>query len=290
MADDVERFDLVVIGSGPAGEKGAAQAAYFGKKVALVEKAPALGGACVHTGHAAVEDAARDGAVRDGLPAPQPLRHDAGGRSRRQPAPAHGAPARGHRAAGRADRAQHRPARRDHRRAARPSSSARTRSSCARRRDRRHAAAHRRRYFLIAPGSSPHRPARRAVRRPRRRGLRHDPRPGSHPAVAGRRRRRRHRLRVRLPVRGARHGITIIEGRGTLMGGLDGEMSAGSRPRSSASGTRGHARRRRLGIERDPGRPAAHRAQEGKRLQVDKVLYSAGRAGNTQGSGSTRPA
>lgn len=45
-----QRFDLVVIGSGPAGEKGAAQAAYFGKKVALVERAPVVGGACVHTG------------------------------------------------------------------------------------------------------------------------------------------------------------------------------------------------------------------------------------------------
>ena len=33
-----KNFDLVVIGSGPAGEKGAAQAAYFGKNVALVEK------------------------------------------------------------------------------------------------------------------------------------------------------------------------------------------------------------------------------------------------------------
>jgi NAD(P) transhydrogenase len=43
-------FDLVVIGSGPAGERGAAQAAYFGKRVALVEKAPQPGGACVHTG------------------------------------------------------------------------------------------------------------------------------------------------------------------------------------------------------------------------------------------------
>src|SRR3954470_22378377 len=43
-------YDLIVIGSGPAGEKGAAQAAYFGKRVALVEKAPALGGASVHTG------------------------------------------------------------------------------------------------------------------------------------------------------------------------------------------------------------------------------------------------
>ena len=48
MAND-DRFDLVVIGSGPAGEKGAAQAAYFGKRVALVERGP-LGGACVNTG------------------------------------------------------------------------------------------------------------------------------------------------------------------------------------------------------------------------------------------------
>src|SRR5215831_2319625 len=49
---DVERakYDLIVIGSGPAGEKGAAQAAYFGKRVALVERAPAPGGAAVHTG------------------------------------------------------------------------------------------------------------------------------------------------------------------------------------------------------------------------------------------------
>ncbi len=43
-------FDLVVIGSGPAGEKGAAQAAYFGKRVAIIEAAPEPGGACVHTG------------------------------------------------------------------------------------------------------------------------------------------------------------------------------------------------------------------------------------------------
>ena len=46
MAD----YDLVVIGSGPAGEKGAAQAAYFGKRVALVERAPRLGGSALNTG------------------------------------------------------------------------------------------------------------------------------------------------------------------------------------------------------------------------------------------------
>jgi NAD(P) transhydrogenase len=43
-------YDLIVIGSGPAGEKGAAQAAYFGKRVVLVEKADRLGGAGVNTG------------------------------------------------------------------------------------------------------------------------------------------------------------------------------------------------------------------------------------------------
>ncbi|MBI5769433.1 MAG: Si-specific NAD(P)(+) transhydrogenase [Verrucomicrobia bacterium] len=43
-------YDLIVIGSGPAGEKGAAQAAYFGKKVALIEREPVLGGAAANTG------------------------------------------------------------------------------------------------------------------------------------------------------------------------------------------------------------------------------------------------
>jgi NAD(P) transhydrogenase len=42
--------DLVVVGVGPAGEKGAAQAAYFGKRVACVERAEEPGGAAVHTG------------------------------------------------------------------------------------------------------------------------------------------------------------------------------------------------------------------------------------------------
>jgi len=43
------RYDLIVIGSGPAGEKGAAQAAYFGKKVAMVERDHYLGGAAAST-------------------------------------------------------------------------------------------------------------------------------------------------------------------------------------------------------------------------------------------------
>jgi NAD(P) transhydrogenase len=43
-------YDLVVIGGGPAAERGAAQAAYFGKRVAIVERGPEPGGAAVHTG------------------------------------------------------------------------------------------------------------------------------------------------------------------------------------------------------------------------------------------------
>src|SRR5258708_5099535 len=42
-----ERYDLVVIGSGPAGEKAATQAAYFGKKVAVAERRPYPGGIAV---------------------------------------------------------------------------------------------------------------------------------------------------------------------------------------------------------------------------------------------------
>ena len=43
-------YDLIVIGSGPAGEKGAARAAYEGKSVALVEMASVLGGAVASQG------------------------------------------------------------------------------------------------------------------------------------------------------------------------------------------------------------------------------------------------
>ena len=42
--------DLVVIGSGPAGQKAAIQAAKLGKSVILIEKYPNPGGACLHSG------------------------------------------------------------------------------------------------------------------------------------------------------------------------------------------------------------------------------------------------
>jgi NAD(P) transhydrogenase len=45
-----EQFDLLVIGCGPAGEKAGAQAAYFGKRVAVIERARYTGGSCINTG------------------------------------------------------------------------------------------------------------------------------------------------------------------------------------------------------------------------------------------------
>ena len=48
MADS--QFDLVVIGSGPAGQKGAICAAKLRKRVAVVDRVTMLGGVCVHTG------------------------------------------------------------------------------------------------------------------------------------------------------------------------------------------------------------------------------------------------
>lgn len=50
MNHSSEKYDLIVIGGGPAGEKGASKAAYYGKRVALVERAPYLGGAGINTG------------------------------------------------------------------------------------------------------------------------------------------------------------------------------------------------------------------------------------------------
>lgn len=48
---DAMRYDLLVIGSGPAGQRGAIAAAKLGKRVALVERRQDdLGGVCLHTG------------------------------------------------------------------------------------------------------------------------------------------------------------------------------------------------------------------------------------------------
>lgn len=44
------RVDMVVIGSGPSGQKAAIQAAKLGKKVVIIEKGQQPGGACLHSG------------------------------------------------------------------------------------------------------------------------------------------------------------------------------------------------------------------------------------------------
>src|ERR1700757_3401153 len=43
-------FDLVVIGSGPGGQRAAIQASKIGKAVAVVEKQAMVGGVCINTG------------------------------------------------------------------------------------------------------------------------------------------------------------------------------------------------------------------------------------------------
>src|SRR5438093_5485958 len=47
--DDFE-YDLLVIGSGPAGQRAAIQGAKLDKRVALVERRAVLGGVCINTG------------------------------------------------------------------------------------------------------------------------------------------------------------------------------------------------------------------------------------------------
>ena len=46
----MQKYDLIVIGSGPAGQRAAIQASKSGKSVALVEKREVIGGACINTG------------------------------------------------------------------------------------------------------------------------------------------------------------------------------------------------------------------------------------------------
>jgi NAD(P) transhydrogenase len=43
-------YDLLVIGSGPAGQKAALNAAKMGRRVALIDRSDRIGGVCIHTG------------------------------------------------------------------------------------------------------------------------------------------------------------------------------------------------------------------------------------------------
>jgi len=46
----MKQYDFIVIGSGPAGQKAAIQAAKFGKRTAVIERRTVIGGVSVHTG------------------------------------------------------------------------------------------------------------------------------------------------------------------------------------------------------------------------------------------------
>src|SRR5260221_6682448 len=46
----MEPYDLLVIGSGPAGQRAAIQSSKFGKRVALIEKMEVVGGVAINTG------------------------------------------------------------------------------------------------------------------------------------------------------------------------------------------------------------------------------------------------
>jgi NAD(P) transhydrogenase len=46
----MQQYDLIVIGSGPAGQRAAIQGAKSGKRVALIERREVVGGACINTG------------------------------------------------------------------------------------------------------------------------------------------------------------------------------------------------------------------------------------------------
>src|ERR1700724_1021696 len=50
MHPSMREYDLVVIGSGPGGQKAAIAAAKLGKTVAVVERDRMLGGVCTNTG------------------------------------------------------------------------------------------------------------------------------------------------------------------------------------------------------------------------------------------------
>ena len=69
MAMD-DSFDMIVIGAGPAREKAAVQAAYFGKRVAVVDRAANPGGIGGAERRGPRADPARDGQLPHRLSQP----------------------------------------------------------------------------------------------------------------------------------------------------------------------------------------------------------------------------
>jgi NAD(P) transhydrogenase len=278
---DIETFDLVVIGSGPAGEKGAVQAAYFGKTVALVERAESVGGACVHTGtlpsktlreaalyltgfqrrelYGMTLDFDRQASVRSLMGRLKSVTGEQVDQISRNLERHHVAVMRG------------------------AAEFASSRELVVRGSDgavvRRVSAG----VFLIATGSSPLRPAGVPFGDPDVEDsdtiLNLDRIPDSLAVVGG-------------GVIGCEYAcifaalgtkITIIEGRGSLMGFLDHEMSEALRVGLERDGHQVRLGDAVSAITRIPGGQLTIQLKSGADLLVDKVLYSAGRTGNTHG-------
>jgi NAD(P) transhydrogenase len=277
-----QRFDLVVIGSGPAGEKGAVQAAYFGKKVALVEKAPAVGGACVHTGTLPSKTLRETALYVTGF-----LRRELYGMTieldreaslRRLMGRLRAVTEQQVTQIG-ANLARHGVTVVRGEAAFVSPTEVVVRDGGAER--ARLEAAH----FLVATGSSPYRPPGVPFDDPDVEDsdtiLDLDRIPGTLAVIGG-------------GVIGCEYAclfaalgtrITIVEGRASLLGGLDREMTEALQ-RSLERG--GHEVRLGDAVEavaRVPDGPLRLRLKSGKTLDVDKILYSAGRAGNTKGLG-----
>jgi NAD(P) transhydrogenase len=276
---DVETFDLVVVGSGPAGEKGAVQAAYFGKRVALVEKAPSLGGASVHTGTLPSKTLRETALYMTGFQRRRlygmSLEIDRAASLRQlmgrirvvteqqvtqidRNMQRHGVNVMHGEAAFTSP----------HELVVRAADgSVRTLQAP---------------YVLLAPGSSPHRPA----------GVPFD----DHDVEDSDTILDLDRIPLSLAVVGGGvigceyaclfaalgTAIIVIEGRGNLLGGLDGEMSAGMKTALERGGNEVMLGDAVESITRVPSGPLRIVLKSGKVLQVDKILYSAGRAGNTK--------
>jgi NAD(P) transhydrogenase len=275
-----EAFDLVVVGSGPAGEKGAVQAAYFGKKVALVERALTVGGACVHTG-TIPSKTLREAALyvtgfqkrqlyglsleidrRAGLRQIMGRLHavidqqvsQVQGNLLRHGVTVYQGQAR---FLGPNELVVERAG----------AEVARLRGSA----------------FLVATGSSPYRPPGVPFSDPDVEDsdtiLDLDRIPDALAVIGG-------------GVIGCEYAclfaalgtrITVVEGRDSLLNFLDGEMSAGLRASLERGGHEVKLGDAALSIERVSAGPLVVSLKSGRKLEVDKILYSAGRAGNTDG-------
>ncbi len=267
-------FDLVVIGGGAAGEKGAAQAAYFGKRVALVEKAPHLGGAMVNTGTLPSKTLRETALYLSGFRQ----------RGLHGVDMALGREASVHEFLHRLDEVV-----REER--------ARLSDNLARHGvtvvhgearfvdahtvevgDRRLRGAH----FLIATGSRPHRPPGFAFEHPRiydsDEVVRVNELPRSLVVVGG-------------GVIGCEYAclfaalgakVTVVESRGEVLGFLDGELRGWLVERMAALGI-DFVLGAQVGGCETPGEQVCLTLSDGQRLQVDAALICAGRSGNTEG-------